>query len=316
MRIILSVVLVVCILSGCEKEIPLKNIGDTSPKLKLDGFFLSDTADKHFLIGKTISPFDNNTNASYNLDNPNLTKVVLTKNGNPIGLNFSGLTSNSSTAQYGPFVVSPLATYELEVSHPGFDTIRSKAKVPASVYLNQVSGLPTSVTADETIELGEEIDIEAIYNSDHVIFEWELLDTAICAACVEFTDAPQFTRLYQVQAIDTLTNCQAFDEKLVTVEKLRNVYIPNTFSPNGDGLNDLFTVATGEDVATVLSLKIFNRWGAQVYGRDNIGPNELAGWDGSYGGEKAENGIYVFVSEVLFKDGFRQVYRGDLTLMR
>ncbi len=215
----------------------------------------------------------------------------------------------------------------------GFSTNQSFGFLAAGsyeLYIEELSGCRTAfpfvvdapeelvvtIGEDETIELGEEIDIEAIYNSDHVIFEWELLDTAICAACVEFTDAPQFTRLYQVQAIDTLTNCQAFDEKLVTVEKLRNVYIPNTFSPNGDGLNDLFTVATGEDVATVLSLKIFNRWGAQVYGRDNIGPNELAGWDGSYGGEKAENGIYVFVSEVLFKDGFRQVYRGDLTLMR
>jgi len=117
-------------------------------------------------------------------------------------------------------------------------------------------------------------------------------------------------------ATDTLTNCQASDEILVTVEKKRNVYIPNTFSPNGDGLNDLFSVAMGEDVARILSLKIFNRWGAQVYGRENIEPNELVGWDGNQGSEKSENGVYVFVAEVLFKDGFKQVYRGDLTLMR
>lgn len=182
--------------------------------------------------------------------------------------------------------------------------------------VNAPEELVVTIGDDETIELGEKIDIKAISNSDNLIFEWELLDTTICVSCDAFTDAPQFTRLYQVRAIDTLTNCEAFDEKLVTVEKLRSVYIPNTFSPNGDGLNDLFTVAIGRDVERVISLKIFNRWGAQIYGRENIGPNELAGWNGTYGGENAENGVYVFISEVLFKDGFTQVYRGDLTLMR
>jgi len=215
----------------------------------------------------------------------------------------------------------------------GFSTVQSFGFLAAGSYelfIEEFSGCRTAfpfvvgapeelvvtLGEDETIELGEEIFIEAISNSDDVIYDWDLLDTMLCAACVEFTDAPKFTRLYQVTATDTLTNCQTFDEILVTVEKKRNVYIPNTFSPNGDGLNDLFSVSTGEDVASILSLKIFNRWGAQVYGRENIEPNELVGWDGNQGSEKSENGVYVFVSEVLFKDGFKQVYRGDLTLMR
>ncbi len=169
---------------------------------------------------------------------------------------------------------------------------------------------------DEFIQLGEEITIEAISNSEDVIYEWKLLDTAICDNCEAFTEVPAFTRLYQVSAIDTLTNCQAFAEKLVTVEKLRKVYIPNTFSPNGDGLNDVFRIATGEDVATILSLKIFNRWGARIYSQENIAPDELTGWEGRNGRTDAEVGVYVFVAEVLFKDGFRQQYKGDLTLMR
>ena len=215
----------------------------------------------------------------------------------------------------------------------GFSTVQSFGFLVAGsyeLYIEEITGCRTAfpfvvaapeelvvtLGEDETIELGEEINLEAISNSDHVIFEWELVDTAICIACSEFTDTPIFTQLYQVKATDTLTNCQAIDEKLVTVEKRRNVYIPNTFSPNGDGLNDIFTVATGEDVATILSLKVFNRWGAQIYGRENIGPNELIGWEGREGSRNAENGVYIFVAEVLFKDGFKQQYRGDLTLMR
>ena len=215
----------------------------------------------------------------------------------------------------------------------GFSNIQSIGFLAAGaydLYIEEMTGCQTvfpfviaapeelvvTLGEDEIIELGAAVDIEAISNSDNVIFKWEILDTSLCTNCTEFRDTPIFTQLYQVSATDTLTNCQAFDEKLVTVEKRRNVYIPNSFSPNGDGLNDLFRIATGEDIATVLSLKIFNRWGAQVYGIENIGPNELAGWDGKYGSSNSDIGIYVFVAEVLFKDGFRQTYRGDLTLMR
>jgi len=215
----------------------------------------------------------------------------------------------------------------------GFSTVQSFGFLAAGSYelfIEEMSGCLTEVPfvvnapeelvvtlgEDETIELGEEISIEAISNSNDLIFTWELLDPAICSNCQEFTAAPLFSRMYQIMVTDTITNCFASDEKLVTVQKRRNVYIPNSFSPNGDGLNDLFTVATGEDVANILSLKIFNRWGAQIYGIENMGPDELIGWDGNFGGEKADVGIYVFVSEVLFKDGFKQIYRGDLTLFR
>lgn len=244
------------------------------------------------------------------------------------------LTGNNSGAILIDTVAggSPPFLYSLDPDQ-GFSTVQSFGFLAAGSYelvIEEMTGCRTAfpfvvaapeelvvtLGVDKTIELGEEVTIEAISNSDHVIFEWELLDTTLCIACIEFRDVPLFTRLYRVMATDTLTNCQTFDEKLVTVEKPRKVYIPNSFSPNGDGLNDLFTVAAGEDVETILSLKIFNRWGAQIYGRENVGPNEFVGWDGRYSNQEAEIGVYVFIFEVLFKDDFKKVYRGDLTLMR
>jgi len=215
----------------------------------------------------------------------------------------------------------------------GFTTMQSfgfLAEGSYELYIEEINGCQTvfpfvvsapeelivTLGVDETIKLGEEINIEAISNSNQVIFEWQLLDSALCTVCSEFIDTPVFTQLYQVQVTDTLTNCQAFAEKLVTVEKHRSVYIPNTFSPNGDGINDMFNVAIGEDVAVILSLTIFNRWGAPVYEQENIGINELTGWEGKKGSRNAEPGVYIFVAEVLFKDGFKQQYRGDLTLIR
>ena len=70
-----------------------------------------------------------------------------------------------------------------------------------------------------------------------------------------------------------------------------NVYLPNAFSPNGDGRNDLFQ-AFGPDIE-VLSLQIYNRWGGLVY----EGKGAQSAWDGSTVGEKAETGTYVYVLE-------------------
>ena len=244
------------------------------------------------------------------------------------------LTGDNSGAILVDTVVGGASPFLFSLNpEQGFSTVQSFGFLVAGsyeLYIEEITGCRTAfpfvvaapeelvvtLGEDETIQLGEEIELEAISNSNHVIFEWELLDTSLCLDCTAFTDTPIFTQLYQVKATDTLTNCQAFDEKLVTVEKRRNVYIPNSFSPNGDGLNDVFTVATGEDVATILSLKVFNRWGAQVYRQENIGPNELIGWEGKEGSRNAEIGIYVFFAEVLFKDGFRQQYQGDITLIR
>ena len=69
----------------------------------------------------------------------------------------------------------------------------------------------------------------------------------------------------------------------------------NTFSPDGDGLNDRFT-AIGQNVIK-FSIYIYNRWGELVYTSDDI----YEGWDGTYKGEKCQEGVYMWV--IYFKGG-------------
>ena len=59
--------------------------------------------------------------------------------------------------------------------------------------------------------------------------------------------------------------CEREDDILINVLKDREVYIPNAFSPNGDGVNDGFTVFAGSQVLRVKNLKIYNRWGEVVF---------------------------------------------------
>jgi gliding motility-associated-like protein len=112
--------------------------------------------------------------------------------------------------------------------------------------------------------------------------------------------------------------CEARDSLRYVVIKKRQVYPPNAFSPNGDGINDRFTLfAAVPNVTTINSLEIFDRWGGQVFGAENLEPNQIAaGWDGRIDGAPAESGVYYYTASVLFLDGLVLPYSGSFTLLR
>jgi len=72
-----------------------------------------------------------------------------------------------------------------------------------------------------------------------------------------------------------------------------NFYVPNAFSPEGDGLNDEFKVIGNSDKISSFHMYIFNRWGALVFESKDIS----LGWDGEYKGKPAPQGAYVFKIE-------------------
>lgn len=72
------------------------------------------------------------------------------------------------------------------------------------------------------------------------------------------------------------------------------VYIPNIFSPNGDGVNDRFTIQGGSDLLEIEELSIFDRWGNQIYTSTKEFENDGNGWDGFYNGSSVQAGLYVY----------------------
>jgi gliding motility-associated-like protein len=95
------------------------------------------------------------------------------------------------------------------------------------------------------------------------------------------------------------------------------VYLPNAFSPNGDGVNDHFTIYGGSDLSAIESLKVYDRWGTQVFsaGQSVPGGDQWI-WDGNTNVGPAPSGIYVYVAEVLLDDGKTRVIKGNFSLMR
>ena len=113
-------------------------------------------------------------------------------------------------------------------------------------------------------------------------------------------------------------NCVTSDSVFIEVVKTRKVYIPNTFSPNFDGINDYFTVFGDEpNVQAIESLRVYDRWGGLVFESENVLPgSESTGWDGRVGGALLPNGVYTYLAQVRFLDGELLNYAGSVLLVK
>ncbi len=96
-----------------------------------------------------------------------------------------------------------------------------------------------------------------------------------------------------------------------------HVFVPNAFSPDGDGVNEFFTLFTNDNALEIKTLNVYDRWGEHLFLGQNLPPNlESRGWDGTFRGEKMMPGVYVFTAEILFEDGAVRVFSGDVNLVR
>ncbi|HNE64361.1 MAG TPA: gliding motility-associated C-terminal domain-containing protein [Saprospiraceae bacterium] len=149
--------------------------------------------------------------------------------------------------------------------------------------------------------------------------EWTPALDSFCANCPNPTVQLFNAQLFTVTATDT-SGCVATDKKLVFVKKERLVYIPNTFSPNGDGLNDFFGIQTGPGVEEIKKFEIFDRWGNKIFEKENFlpGPNSdtVNGWNGQYRGKVVNSGVFVYWAMIKFLDGEEILYKGDVTVQR
>jgi len=88
------------------------------------------------------------------------------------------------------------------------------------------------------------------------------------------------------------------------------IFIPNTFTPNGDGRNDIFYVY-GNAIVKV-KMRVYNQWGQFLYQSLNI----QNGWDGTYKGQMQPNGVYVYYVDLELTDGTKTMRKGTITLLR
>ncbi|MFT4663369.1 MAG: gliding motility-associated-like protein [Gammaproteobacteria bacterium] len=171
--------------------------------------------------------------------------------------------------------------------------------------------------ADTTIALGEMIDITSATNiQDSVIYEWMPPNFLDCTDCLDVTSFPLETIDYTLMVTDT-AGCTDIDTMRVIVTKERRVYIPNAFSPNGDGINDILYIFSDFGVAEVLDFKIFDRWGELQFSDQNFPTNDRThGWDGYFKGKPMSSGVFAYFAKIRFVDGKELLYSGDISIIK
>ncbi len=169
------------------------------------------------------------------------------------------------------------------------------------------------------VEIGDLVQAQAsVGGTGEVIrYHWQVNegeDVAFCPDCPSYQFRPLEAGVLQLKVMDEY-GCSAIAGLPIEVRDF-SVYVPNAFSPNADGLNDFFYI-NGATPYLLHSFQIFDRWGNQLFARQEIMTNQAEmGWDGTVNGQVLAAGVYVWQAKVVAKSGETVLLAGDVQLVR
>jgi gliding motility-associated-like protein len=231
----------------------------------------------------------------------------------PGGLGFSyswsGPDSFTSTLQ-NPYIANATSaeqgTYSVVVTDNSNGCIGQNVAA-VSIDSTKTSKL-TNVTPNTTVPYGSHVHLNA---DNEVFYWWRPADGTINNPNINnpiVTPVDSVTT-YIVYGMDS-AGC--LDSANVTISlTYGDIGIPTAFTPNGDGLNDIFK-PIGVTYQRLVEFRVFNRWGEQLFYSDNI----ESGWDGTYKGVAQDMDTYFYLMIVAFPNGSYKTYKGDVTLVR
>ncbi len=162
---------------------------------------------------------------------------------------------------------------------------------------------------DTTIQLGQSVNLNATGLSSNGVYSWTPPIDLTCITCPNPTSTPEETITYTVITTDS-NGCKSTDNINIIVLFDNVIFVPNIFSPNGDGINDILFVR-GKGVEK-LNFFIYDRWGEKVFETTSLD----IGWDGSFRGKDMNKAVFVYYLEATFIDGQEVTQKGDITLVK
>ena len=178
----------------------------------------------------------------------------------------------------------------------------------ASAMVNSVSGPSVTISPGVTISHGTSTTLSATGGGSYL---WMPPGSLSCSSCKNPIASPSITTTYYVIITDSL-GCTATDSVTITViENCDSLFIPNAFSPNNDGENDVFCLY-GTSCIETLQLTIYNRWGEKVI--QTLNPKDC--WSGVFKNQEADTGIFVYQLIAIFKNKKQLNIKGNISLVR
>lgn len=156
----------------------------------------------------------------------------------------------------------------------------------------------------------------ATQNGPVISWQWSPANDLSCTNCSKPVASIKKNMTYYA----TVTNefgCEGTDSMHIKTFCLNTqVFIPNAFSPDGDGVNDVLMVR-GKGIGQIRSFRIFSRWGELVFEKRNFLPNDPAfGWDGRVRGKVGAPEVYVYTADVICENDLINTYKGNVTLLK
>lgn len=220
-------------------------------------------------------------------------------------------TLNNSTI--GNPVANPSATTVYRViGRDSSNCFRDTADITIKVYPIPV----VDAGIDQTVSAGSPVTLNPTVSSDVTKFLWTPAINISCTNCKDPVVNPGRDTKYYLE-VKNEGGCKSTDLVTVFVTCSNgNLFIPNTFSPNGNGMNEYF-YPRGRGISKIKSFRVFNRWGEVVFERTNISPNDAsAGWDGTHKGRKLTADVFIYTCDVVCENNTVLTYKGDVTLLR
>ena len=219
-------------------------------------------------------------------------------NGNPVGANDS------------VFTISKLKDGdEIYCNLTASDSGCSVNPILSNQIVETVFSVPhVSITGDSIISKGSSASIVATVTGSGNNISWNASPYLSDVNILNPVATPPSSMNFTLQ-VTTPDGCVVDKSFYVTV--LTKISIPNAFTPNGDGKNDVFRALYGTDISAV-TFSIYNRWGQLVF--EDQGTHK--GWDGTFGGSPQPEGTYVYEFKYKDHDGNNQLLSGAFLLIR
>jgi gliding motility-associated-like protein len=189
-------------------------------------------------------------------------------------------------------------------------------EVVLGLTVNAAEVLWLNFTSATEVQLGDSLQLSFMTNAAVDSIIWTFDPDLSCLNCPEPFVSPEQRRVYEVTVIDE-NGCIISGQTTITVDRTERIYIPNIFSPNGDGVNDEFVVYTGEGVNLIRSFRIYERWGGMIFEEKDIPANDSEfSWNGMYRDQPASPGVYLYQLEIELADGRIVTRSGEVVLLR
>lgn len=216
-----------------------------------------------------------------------------------------------------PAVANPKAKPDITtlyrvVGRDGHNCFTDTGYVPLVVYPYPL----VAAGKDQQITVGSSVKFSPDFSTDVTTVKWTPDKWLDCSTCAQPVASPKQTTKYTIEVANEGGCISRDDITLFVVCVEGNLFMPNTFSPNSDGTNDVF-YPRGKGIHGIKMFRVFNRWGEVVFEQGNIQANDSSkGWNGTYKGKMASQDVYVYTIDIVCENNQVYSFKGNIALIR